>query len=90
MRYKIAVLGSCVSRGAFNSDFVPNYKDFFEVIFDGQRTSLISLMQEPILIDEKLIEINPLNRVNFAKTRFLSDDLNKRFLKDLMEKKSII
>lgn len=87
MKYKIAVLGSCVSRGAFNSDFVHDYKDFFEVTFDAQRTSLISLMQDSIPIDEKLIEINPPNRVNFAKTRFLSDDLNKRFLKDLLEKK---
>ena len=31
LKTKIAVLGSCISRDLFNSNFVPNYKDFFDL-----------------------------------------------------------
>ena len=86
MKTKIGVLGSCVSRDAFNSNFVPDYKDFFEVIISAQRTSLISIMQEPCLIEETLIEIDPSNLVDRARTNFISYDLNKTFLKELIDK----
>lgn len=85
MKTKIGVLGSCVSRDAFNSKFVPNYKDFFEVNISAQRNSLISIMQDPISFDEELIEINPSNPFDRARTYFISYDLNKSFLKELVE-----
>ncbi len=74
-----------VSRDLFNSHFVHNYKDFFEVNISAQRTTLISIMQDPLIIDEKLLEINPLNPTNNARTNFILHDLNKSFLKELIE-----
>ena len=42
MKTKIAIYGSCISRDVFNSHFVPDYKEFFEVAVDVQRTTMIS------------------------------------------------
>ena len=87
MKTKIGVLGSCISRDAFNSRFVHNYKDFFEVKFSAQRTSLISLMQDSLLIDEKLIEIYPLTRKSKIDSQFIKEDLKKNFLNYLINDK---
>lgn len=42
-------------------------------------------MQDPLAIDEGLIEINPSNSFDRARTYFISYDLNKSFLKELVE-----
>ncbi len=86
MKKKIGVLGCCISRDAFNSDFVHNYKEFFKLEISAQRTTIISFMQDPVTINEKLIEIYPDNKPNRAKTHCISYDLNKNFLKELIEK----
>ena len=86
MKTKIAVLGSCISRDLFNSHFVPNYKDFFDLVFDAQRTTMISLMQDSVVIDNNLLDILPHNPKNNARTKFITEDLNKVFLKNLVEK----
>ena len=86
MKTKIGVLGCCVSRDSFNSRIVHNYKDFFKVQISAQRTSLISIFQDPVIFDEKDIEILPLNFANKATTQFISEDLNKKFIEDLDEK----
>ena len=86
MKTKIAVLGSCISRDLFNSNFVPNYKDFFDLVFDAQRTTMISLMQDSVVIDNNLLDILPHNPKNNARTKFITEDLNKVFLKNLVEK----
>ena len=89
MKTKIAVLGSCISRDLFNSYFVPNYKEFFEVTMDAQRTSIISLMQSPLSIDKKFLDITPTTRKNKARTKYITHDLNKIFLKNLIENNNI-
>lgn len=86
MKTKIGVLGCCVSRDSFNSRIVHNYKDFFKVQISAQRTALISIFQDPVIFDEKDIEILPLNFANKATTQFISEDLNKKFIEDLDEK----
>ena len=86
MKIKVGVFGSCISRDLFNSNFVEDYKDFFEVTISAFRTSMISLMQNPIHIDEKLIKITPNNPQNNAKTKFINYDLKKTLLKELMQK----
>ena len=53
MVFTVGVFGSCVSRDLFNSQIVPNYKTFFQIISYSQRTSIISLMQNNIKFDEK-------------------------------------
>lgn len=83
MKSKIALFGSCVSRDNFRSVHNPNYKENFDLCVIQLRSTLISLMNEPISFDEKEIEITPLNRQNRFKTTILRDDLNKSFLKNL-------
>lgn len=53
MVFTVGVFGSSVSRDLFNSQIVPNYKTFFQIISYSQRTSIISLMQNNIKFDEK-------------------------------------
>lgn len=86
MKTKVGVLGSCISRDAFNSNFVPNYKDYFKIEISAQRVSMISLMQKPINIDENLIKITPNTPENNARTDFIKYDLKKSLLNELIEK----
>ena len=86
MKTKIAIYGSCISRDLFNSHFVPDYKEFFEVAADVQRTTMISLMQNPMEIDKNLIDMLPHNTKNNVSKKFIVEDLNKIFLKNLIEK----
>lgn len=83
---KIGVLGSCFTREVFNSYFVPNYKDFFEINISAQRTTFCSIMQEPLNVDEKSLEILPLDKYNKARSYFIYYDLNKYLIKELLEK----
>lgn len=53
MTLQVGVIGSCVSRLAFRSDFVPQSKNFFEVSHYQFHTSLISLMEKYISYDFK-------------------------------------
>lgn len=85
MKTKIGVFGSCITRDVFNSKFVHNYKEFFEVGVSAQRTSIISAMQEPFQIDEELITVYPKNRKNNIISQFIQKDLDKSFLKDMLE-----
>ncbi|MFB1052148.1 DUF6270 domain-containing protein [Paraliobacillus sp. JSM ZJ581] len=45
---KLAVIGSCVSRDAFNSNFIKNYKDYYQCVFTQNHMSMISLMSDSI------------------------------------------
>ena len=81
MKTKIAIYGSCISRDLFNSHFVPDYKEFFEVVADVQRTTMISLMQNPMEIDKNLIDILPHNTKNNVSKKFIVEDFNKIFFK---------
>ena len=87
MKTKIGVLGSCISRDVFNSYFIPNYKDFFEVNISANRVSIISIMQDPLKYDLEQLKISPFNKENNARTNFILYDLNKQFIKELKEKK---
>lgn len=87
---KIAVLGSCATRDAFNSMINPNYKQFFQITADISRTTMISLMSDPIDIpDKEMIKLyrNDGSYDDFT-TRNLEKDLNKMFLKELINSNS--
>ncbi|WP_182199822.1 DUF6270 domain-containing protein [Paraliobacillus salinarum] len=45
---KLAVIGSCVSRDAFNSNFIKDYKDYYQCVFTQNHMSMISLMSDSI------------------------------------------
>ncbi|WP_010632822.1 DUF6270 domain-containing protein [Sporolactobacillus vineae] len=66
-KIRIAEIGSCVSRDPFNSKFVPNYKDFFEIVSFQNQMSTISLMADPIPYDAYRAEgdISQFNKENF-------------------------
>lgn len=83
---KFFVFGSCNSRDIFNSDLNKNYKNFFQIIDDCQRTSLISLMQKPLKVNENKIEVfNGGEFSNFG-TRVVREELNKNFLEKITTK----
>ena len=84
-KIKLGVMGSCISRDAFNSHFVPNYKDFFEIIVSAQRVSIISIMQDIFNINEDLIQIFPQSKVNLSRTNFIKCDFNKALIRQLLE-----
>lgn len=80
------VFGSCNSRDIFNSDLNKNYKKFFRIIDDCQRTSFISLMQNPVEFDESKIQVFNDGEFSDFGTRVVREDLNKNFLKKLTSK----
>ena len=48
MKIRLGFLGSCATRDIFRSPHNVKYSDEFEVVFQQQRVTLISLMQNPI------------------------------------------
>lgn len=81
--FNISVYGSCVSRDVFNSRFVPDYKDHFQLVCDQQHVSLISLMSPSIDIDTDHLkgDVSPFYKEVFKQ------DMNKSFLNKLVETK---
>lgn len=68
------------------SHCVQIYKDFFELTAWAQRNIMVSLMQNPILIDKNLIDIALQNSHNNARIYFMNCDLEKIFfLKNLLK-----
>lgn len=53
---KIGVIGSCVSRDNFNTQFIGNYKDYYSCVFHQNQMSMISLAAEPIPFEARLID----------------------------------
>ncbi|TWD92398.1 hypothetical protein FB550_11829 [Neobacillus bataviensis] len=76
--YKIAILGSCYSRSAFNSQkkyFNPDYKNYFEIVYTNFQPSIISMSSDPIeFAEDKFSDLDPADLLNvqreFEKTVF--------------------
>ncbi|WP_048627098.1 DUF6270 domain-containing protein [Listeria ivanovii] len=83
---KIAVMGSCFSRNAFNSKpyFNPDYKRFFEVTFTQSHTSIFSVLSEPF----KGVNLEKYGNMTNNERRTVQDDLNKGFFEKLENSKS--
>lgn len=79
--HNISVYGSCVSRDVFNSRFVPDHKEHFQLVSDQQHVSLISLMSPSIIIDTDHVEgdVSPFYQEVFKQ------DMNKSYLNKLIE-----
>lgn len=81
---KISVLGSCASRDIFNSDINPNYKDYFKLVAASERCSIISIMANPIKIENfDLIKAYQGQRLDYYGTKCIERDLSKEFLLEL-------
>ncbi|HAA9660558.1 TPA_asm: teichoic acid biosynthesis protein [Listeria monocytogenes] len=78
---KIAVMGSCFSRNAFNSKpfFNPDYKRFFEVTFTQSHTSLFSVLSKPYTG----INIDDYDNMTDNERRTLQADFDKGFFEKL-------
>ncbi|MBC1489263.1 teichoic acid biosynthesis protein [Listeria sp. FSL L7-1485] len=83
---KIAVMGTCFSRNAFNSSpfFNPDYKAFFECSFTQFHSSIISVMTEPASGFDlgKYKDILPSERIT------VEEDLKKEFFTNLKNSNS--
>lgn len=61
---KIGVIGSCVSRDAFNSNFIKDYKQFYKCVFTQNHMSMIALVSDPVPFNPQKIgdEITDFNK----------------------------
>ncbi|MEE6451097.1 DUF6270 domain-containing protein [Gottfriedia acidiceleris] len=80
-KLKVAAFGSCVTRDNFNSKFNLNYKNHFELIRYQNQSSIISLMSNPIPYNREKID-----NLNEYEQNDVLDDLEKKFLNDLISK----
>lgn len=83
---KIGIIGSCVSKDTFRSVFNPNYKNEFEEVFNHARTSIVSLMQTPLFLDDELIKSYDPNKTdaqNSWNTQVIKNDMEKNVFQDL-------
>lgn len=83
MKKQIAVIGACCSRDMFNSQFVYDWKDSFDLIYYAFQTSFISMMSEPIPYSRKLISFEGKNYSLWYKNIF-ERELTKSFCNDLV------
>lgn len=45
---RVAIVGSCCTRDAFNSLFVPDYKEHFQVVYEAFQPSFLAIMEPPV------------------------------------------
>ncbi len=83
MKKEIAIIGACCSRDLFNSKFIPNWKDYFDVAYYSFQTSIISLMSAQVPYNRKLLNYEG---DNFSKwyRDILVKEFDKSFLTDLI------
>jgi hypothetical protein len=74
----VAILGSCMTRDAFNGRFNPGYKRWYRVSASQNQPSLVSLMSPPVPIDDA--DLAGLGAWNAQRVR---DDFERRFLADM-------
>lgn len=79
---RVAVLGTCFSRNAFNSSqyFNPDYKKIYECVYTQFHSSLISLVSKPVSLDIKELE-----SIKESDRKFVEVDFDKSFFNKLKE-----
>lgn len=79
---KVAVLGTCFSRNAFNSSpyFNPNYKKIYNCVYTQFHSSIISLVSKPVALNVK-----ELTGVEEKDKNFIAADFDKSFFDKLKE-----
>jgi hypothetical protein len=81
-RATVAILGSCISRDAFNTRFNPDYREDFECVLYQNHTSVLALMSP--VVDEPWGWSDPSvpdgEREVYANEAAVRDELEKRFL----------
>lgn len=82
-KLKVSIIGSCVTRGIFNSKFISNYKELYECTSTAWQTSIISFMSDKAKIDEKQMEIT--GEVSKLQKKTIARDLDKSYKNELIE-----
>lgn len=81
--YKLAIVGSCYSRSAFNSQkkfFNPDYKNFFEVVYTNFQPSIVSMSGEKVDFDKnKYLDLSEADLINVER------EYKKSIFQDLKE-----
>lgn len=80
----MGIFGSCVSSGILREEH-NNYTDYFNLALIHQRSSIISLMQEPLEYNLDDISVLPHNELNDYCTECIANDFSKKFLEDIVE-----
>lgn len=75
-RPKVAVIGSCVSRDVFNSEFTPGYKTYVDVVDTLYQSSLPSVVREFDIDSDLSEDIRP-NFMNVMKKELLGKKLGR-------------
>ncbi|WP_400243450.1 DUF6270 domain-containing protein [Niallia sp. JL1B1071] len=83
MPYKIAVIGSCVSRDVFNSNIIPDYKDLYEVVSTVWQTSIPSLVSKKVKLTDEDMELS--KELSKHRLNTLKRDIKKKHFKELLE-----
>lgn len=78
---KCFVIGSCVSRDMFNSKFVSEYKDSFELQVMQFQMSMLSILEPPISYPGALWDSSKMTINNYSHMR---SELNKKVLAQLI------
>lgn len=79
---RVAVLGSCVSRDAFNSRFSPTYKDLYDCVALSNQVSFLSLMDRPVdLTAEQIGDLDAYSQREVLK------ETSRGFLHELVEQR---
>jgi len=77
-KVNIGVWGSCCTRDIFNSKFIANYKEYYNITVDQQHISVISMMSSSVKLNLQKLEgnVSP-----FFKKVFIQD-MEKDFFPD--------
>ena len=83
MTTNFTIFGCCATRDIFNSKINFNYKDYFKIGVDAFHTSMISMMQKPVIYDENSIKKFDGSSRDRIRHRCSKRDFEKSYLNEL-------
>lgn len=81
-KIKVAIVGVCVSRDSFNGRFVPEYKNWYDVVNTTFQMSIISLMSNSVKLSED--ELKDTCKKD-AHRNNLRNEICKKYINELIE-----
>ena len=81
-KIKVAVVGVCISRDAFSTRFVSDYKTWYDVVNTTFKTSIISLMSETVELSRE--ELKDTCKKD-AHRQNLKDEMSKKYMNELID-----
>lgn len=78
---RVAILGSCISRDVFNTQFNAGYKEMWQCVLIQNQSSLLSVMSPAVPVEEKLLG----DHLSDFQKQQVRNDTSKEFLDQLRE-----